>query len=52
MTNICRIQAYASIIYEYVCTGFIAFMMKSKRLLNCNNLFSPDEYEKNEKNSA
>ena len=35
--------------YEYFCIGFIAFMLKGKTLLDDANLFSPNEYEKNEK---
>ena len=30
-------------------TGFIDFMLKSKSFLDCTNLFSPNEYEKNDK---
>ena len=33
--------------YFYI--GFIDFMLKYKRLLDCTNLFSPSEYEKNDK---
>ena len=48
--NIYRIQTFDSIISEYFCIGFIDFMLKSKRvLLECTNLFSPNEYEKNDK---
>ena len=32
----------------YLCTGFIDFMLKGKSLLNCTNLFSPNDYEKND----
>ena len=32
-----------------VCMGFIDFMLKSKNLPDDINLFSPDEYEKNDK---
>ena len=31
------------------CIGFIDFMLKGKGLLDYNNLFSPNEYEKNDK---
>ena len=31
--NICRIQAYDSIMHGYFCTGFIDFMLKRKSLL-------------------
>ena len=30
----------------YFCIGFIDFMLKSRSLLECTNLFSPNEYEK------
>ena len=49
VTNIYGIQAYDSIISGYFCVGFIDFMLKGKRLLEYTNLFSPDDYEKNDK---
>ena len=33
----------------YICTGFINFMLRGKRLLDYTNLYSPNEYEKNDK---
>ena len=33
----------------YFCIGFIHFMLKGKRLLDYTNLFSPNNYEKNDK---
>ena len=33
----------------YFCIGFINFMSKGKSLLDYNNLFSPNEYEENDK---
>ena len=33
----------------YFCTGFIDFMLKGKSLLEYTHLFSPNEYEKNDK---
>ena len=33
----------------YFCIGFIDFMLKSKSLLEYTNLFSPNEYKKNDK---
>ena len=33
----------------YFCIAFIDFMLKGKNLLDYKNLFSPNEYEKNEK---
>ena len=49
ITNIYRIQAYNSLMYGYFCIGFIDFMLKGKSLLDYINLFSPDNYEKNDK---
>ena len=49
ITNIYRIQAYDSIKCEYFCIGFIDFMLKSKSLLECTKLFSPNDYIKNDK---
>ena len=48
-TNIYRIQAYNSIICGYFCIGFINIMLKGKSLLGFTNLFSPNDYEKNDK---
>ena len=47
-TNIYRIQAYDSIMCGYFCIGFIDFMLKGKSLLEYTNLFSPNDYEKND----
>ena len=33
----------------YFCIGFIDFMLKGKSLLEYTNLFSPNEYKKNNK---
>ena len=33
----------------YFCIGFIDFMLKGKSLLDYTNLFSPSNYEKNDK---
>ena len=49
ITNIYRIQAYDSIMCGYICIGFIDFMLKGKSLLEYTNLFSPNEYKKNDK---
>ena len=56
-TNIHRIQAYNSIMCGYFCIGFINlvwywfinFMLKGKSLSEYINLFSPNEYKKNDK---
>ena len=47
--NIYRIQAYDSIMCGYFCFGFIDFMLTGKSLLEYTNLFSPNEYKKNDK---
>ena len=49
MANIYRIQAYDSIICEYFCIVFIGFMLKRNSLLHYKNLFSPNDYQKNDK---
>ena len=49
ITNIYRIQAYHTIICGYFCVEFIDFMLRSKSLLEYTNLFSPNEYKKNDK---
>ena len=49
ITNIYKIQAYDSISCEYFCIGFTDFLLKGKNLLDYTNLFSPNEYEKNDK---
>ena len=33
----------------YFCSGFIDFMLKSESLLEYTDLFSPNDYEKNDK---
>ena len=48
ITNIYRIQAFDSIMCGYFCIGFIDFMLKGKSLLEYTNLFSPNEYKKND----
>ena len=40
-------QSYGSIMCGFVCIGFINSMSKGKRLLYYTNLFSLNEYEKN-----
>ena len=34
---------------EYFCIGIIDFMLKGKSLLDYTNLFSPNDYEMNDK---
>ena len=46
VTNIFRIQAYASIMCGYFCIGFIDFMLAGKTLTDFTNIFSPSNFEK------
>ena len=48
ITNIYRIQAYNSIMCGYFRIRFVAFMLKGKILLQYTNLFSPNQYKKND----
>ena len=45
--SIFRIQTYDSIICGYFCREFINYMLKGKPLLNCTNLFCPNDFKKN-----
>ena len=49
IANIYRIQACDSIMCGYFCVGFIDFMLKGKSLPGYKNLFSANNYEKNDK---
>ena len=42
-------QSWDLIMCRYFCIKFIDFMLKSKRLFEYTNLFSPRKYEKNGK---
>ena len=46
--NIFRIQAYDSVMCGYFCIGFIDFMFKGKTLTEYANLFSPNNFKKND----
>ena len=46
--NIFRIQAYGSIMCGYFCIEFINYMLKGKTLLDYTNLFSPNDFKKND----
>ena len=48
-TNVYRIQTYDLVMWGYYCIRFIDFMLKDKNLLEYTNLFSPNDYEKNDK---
>ena len=45
--NILRIQAYNSVMCGYFCIGFIDFLLEGKRLTDFTNLFSPNNFKKN-----
>ena len=47
-TNIFRIQAYDSIMREYFCIRFIYVMFKGKSLTDYTNLFSPNDFKRND----
>ena len=47
-TNIFRVQAYDSIMCEHFCIAFIDFMFKGKSLTEYTNLFSPNDFKKND----
>ena len=47
-TNILRIQTYNSVIFGYLCIGCIVFMLKGKTVTEFINLFSPNNFKKND----
>ena len=47
-TNIFRIQAYDSIMCGYFCVRFTDFMLAGKTLTEYTNLFSPNNFKKND----
>ena len=47
-TNIFRIQPYDSIMCGYFCNGFIDFMLAGKTVTEFTNLFSPNNFKKND----
>ena len=49
IVNIFRLQAYDSIMCGYFCIGFINFMFKGRSLTEYTNLFSPNNFRKNDK---
>ena len=46
--NIFRIQAYDSIMFGYFYLEFIDFMLAEKTLTEFTNLFSPNNFKKND----
>ena len=47
-SNIFRIQTYDSIMCGYFYIEFINYMLKGKTLLDYTNLFSPNDFKKND----
>ena len=47
--NIFRVQANNSVMCGYFCIGFINFMFNGKTLTEYTNLFSPYDFDKNDK---
>ena len=47
-TNIFRIQANDSVMCGYFCIGFIDFMLRGKTFTEFTNLFSPNNFKKND----
>ena len=48
IANFRRIQAYHSVMCGYFCIGFIDYMLMSKSLTDYTNLFSPNNFKKND----
>ena len=48
VTNIFEIQAYDSVMCGYFCIGFIDFMLAGKTLTDFTNLFSANNFLKND----
>ena len=48
ITNIYRIQAYDPIMCGYFCIGFINFVFNGNSLMDYTNLFSPNDFKKND----
>ena len=48
IAKIFRLQAYDSIMCGYYCIEFINYMLKGKTLLDYTNLFSPNDFKKND----
>ena len=48
-SNIFRIRAYDSIMCGYFCIELTNYMLKGKTLLDYTNLFSPNDFKKNDR---
>ena len=43
-----RLQTYDSVMCGYFCISFIHFMLKGKNLTDFTNVFSPNDFKKND----
>ena len=48
IANIFRIEAYHSVMCRYFCIGFIDYMLKDNSLTDFTNIFSPNNFKKND----
>ena len=48
IANIFRLQAHDSVMCSYLCIGFIDFMLKGNNITDFTNLFSPNDFKKND----
>ena len=48
MANVFRLKAYDSIMCRYFCIGFIDFILKGDNLADFTNLFSSNEFKKDD----
>ena len=48
IANIFRIQAFDSVMCRYFCVGFIDYIFLGKSLTDQTNLFSPNNFKKND----
>ena len=48
VTNTFGVQAYDSVMCGYFCIGFVGFMLKGKTLADFTNLFSSNNFHKND----
>ena len=46
--NILRVQRNNSVMRGYFCIGFIDFMLAGKKLTDFTNMFSPQDFQKND----
>ena len=48
IASICRIQSHDSIMCGYYCIGFTDYMLKGNSLTDFTDLFSPNNFKKND----